>query len=145
MRRSLKRIVIVAVAIIVFNYFGIEAYAGESFEQKLLKEVNALRAENGLQPYVYGTYEKAADERAAEASLVWSHTRPDGSEYYTADSVNIYGENLYRGPKDVDEVIDGWMNSKAHRELLLANDFRSATIGVYGVGNDTYIAMEFGY
>ena len=144
--RRIRRIAIIAVAIIAFNLMGGVAYANESFEQELLKEVNAIRVSNGLQPYVYGTYEKAADERAAEISLVWSHTRPDGTEYYTADSAKIYGENLYRGPKNVDEVTEAWMESKTHRELLLANDYKTVTVGVYGVGDgDAYITMEFGY
>ena len=142
--RRFRRIAIVAVAIIVFNLMGGVAYANESFEQQLLKEVNARRAEAGLTAISYGTYEKAADERASEASLVWSHYRPDGSYFDTVDS-RIWGETLYRGPKDVKEVVDAWMASPTHEDLLMDKYFKTATIGVYGNEMDCYIAMEFGY
>jgi uncharacterized protein YkwD len=41
-----------------------------------------------------------------------------------------YGENIARGPDSVAEVVDGWMNSPAHRENIMDCRLQEMGIGV---------------
>lgn len=77
---------------------------------------------------------------------MWSHTRPDGSEFWTVNSNLLYGENLAKGFTTAEAAIDAWMNSASHKDNILFADFASGAIVVH-VGSDGqwYWANEFGY
>ena len=75
---------------------------------------------------------------------MFSHTRPDGSEFWTCNSQVCYGECLSRG-YDPDGVVNAWMNSPTHKAVLLDNEFKTAGIGTYEVNEQYYIALEVGY
>ncbi len=109
--------------------------------------VNAQRQNAGLSALKWDSgIEQAAAVRAVEASQVWSHTRPDGSEFWTVNSNLLYGENLAKGFTTADAAIEGWMNSPTHKDNILFADFASGAIVVH-VGSDGqwYWANEFGY
>lgn len=65
--------------------------------------------------------------RGPEIVQSFSHTRPDGSAYYTAidDSYNTCGENIAAGYTTAEDVTDGWYNSAGHKRNMLNGNFAS--------------------
>lgn len=76
---------------------------------------------------------QASELRAKEASVLWSHTRPNGTQYFTAND-SIYGENLSRGYKTASEIVRAWMWSDTHREVMLDSRYKGASIGAFSDG-----------
>ena len=109
--------------------------------------VNDVRGQSGLQPLVWdANLESTSDVRAQELEQSFSHTRPNGSPWYTVNSDIMGGENLAFGFNTASEVMDGWMNSPTHRENILYPTFTKVSISVYVDDNDVYHwAQEFGY
>lgn len=102
--------------------------------------INDYRASNGLQPLKWSpTLERCARVRSAEASEYWSHTRPNGKPWYTVDSKVMRGENLAKDFTTAEDIVNAWIASPAHNELLLADDF--VYIGIAEYSN--YYACEF--
>lgn len=82
----------------------------------------------------------ASNLRAREASVLWSHTRPNGTQYFTVNN-DIYGENLSRGYKTAGEIVRAWMNSDTHRAVMLDKRYKGANVGVYS-GKETFVSLE---
>jgi uncharacterized protein YkwD len=63
-----------------------------------------------------------------------------GYDYvYTGENIAV-GENV-----SVQEIFDGWMKSKAHRENILKEEFREIGIGIaHDDKGRTYYTQEFG-
>ena len=112
----------------------------------ILDNINAERAKVGL-PALARTSELAAAAivRAQEQEQLFSHTRPNGSDWWTVDSRVCYGENLARDYTTAEGVVAAWMASPTHKEVML-DDYKTCGIGVYVTpGGTTFIAAEFGY
>lgn len=108
--------------------------------------VNAQRAAAGLKSLAWSSgLEQASDVRAVEAAQVWSHSRPDGSDYWTVNSKIVYGENLAKGYNTVNDAVTAWMNSVSHRDNILFPDYRTAAIAIHIQDGQWYWANEFGY
>lgn len=129
---------------VVINY-----PAQGTVELELFLLVNAEREANGLQPYSYRTdLASAASIRAAEIVDFFSHTRPDGTPYYTVNENIVYGENLAEGYATAQEVFAGWMASPTHKALILDDDYTACGFALHVNGDgvhDYYWAQEFGY
>lgn len=102
-------------------------------QQEVLRLVNIEREKAGLAPleYVFSLQE-AADLRASEIKQSFSHTRPDGNSCFTVlDGFNYYaaGENIAKGYRTPEAVVEGWMNSDGHRANILSPDFNGIVIG----------------
>ncbi len=100
----------------------------------VIDRVNQERTLAGLVPLrIVSDLMKAADVRAREISVEFSHTRPDGSPCSTVvkNRGNRVGENIAGGYKDVDEVVVGFLLSTHHRENVLEPEFREIGIGYY--------------
>lgn len=111
-------------------------------EYELFILVNNERAANGLNPLSWsGGLADCASVRANEASTCFSHTRPDGSDWYTVNPSIMYGENLAAGQDNAQWVFNDWMASPSHRENILNPGY--TTYGSARVGNTW--AQEFGY
>lgn len=108
---------------------SISAYAKE-----VVTLVNEERAAYGLSPLTLSTdITNAAKVRALEIQSSFSHTRPDGRNFYTAltdKNINYKsaGENIAWGQKTPEEVVTAWMNSAGHRANILNENY--TTIGV---------------
>ena len=109
---------------------------GEIF--RILDLVNQARAEAGVPKLSYDpTLGRAAGQRAAECYVYYSHTRPNGSDFYTV--LNDYsgydcgstGENIAMGQPTADQVMDAWMHSEGHRANILHPEYRSMGIGMF--------------
>ena len=150
LRKSID-VVVVALVLALSVPMQVDAKAAtlnkNTVEAQILEGINAERAAAGLSALTYDAeMEDGADTRCAEATRKWSHTRPDGTEYWTADADHIYGENLSKDYSTVTEIVDGWMASPTHRDNILFEDFKTCAIGVLKAKDGTYcIAMEFGY
>ena len=115
--------------------------------KEVLTLVNEQRAANGLAPLSWsGGLAKGAKTRATEIVVKWDHVRPDGSEWYTAYGCeDAYGENLGKGYGSAASVVDGWMNSKLHRNNILKSDYKTLGVACYLCNGQYYWVQEFGY
>lgn len=139
------------------HYFdeGAVALADKSDEVASLRS-EALRAYNlinderekaGLKALAWDSnLESTADVRAMECAQEFSHTRPNGSPWYTVNSDIMGGENLAFGYENARDVVRGWMDSISHRENILYPSFDTIAISIY-VDDDGvwYWSQEFGY
>ena len=102
---------------------------------QVLKRVNKERADNGLPALIMDEeLLECAMQRAAEASIYFSHTRPDGSSCFSVlpqkHTIGC-GENIAIGQPSADGVMYEWMNSEGHRENILTEDYKSIGIGCF--------------
>lgn len=108
--------------------------------------LNAKRAENGLAALTWSNgLESCAMVRAQEAASKFSHTRPNGKDWYTVNSELMWGENLAKGYDSAQSVVDAWMASSTHAANILAGDFTTCSIAIYETKGKLYFAQEFGY
>lgn len=109
--------------------------------------LNARRAEAGLPALTWNSgLEQAAAVRAVEAAQLFSHTRPDGSEWWTVNSNLMYGENLAKGYTTGESATQAWMDSPTHKANILDGGFTSVAIVVHVHSNGQWFwSQEFGY
>lgn len=109
--------------------------------------VNATRQQAGLGVLTWdSSLEQASAVRAVEASQSFSHTRPDGSDWWTVNSNLMYGENLAKGYATADSAVNAWMASPTHKANIMAADFTSGAIAIHVDSNGNWFwAQEFGY
>ena len=123
------------------------------WEYEVLTLVNKIRIKNNLEQLSWGeTCEAAANTRANETKILYSHTRPDGSSWSTAcpvpNSGGVSGENLAIGNAAVSpaSVVALWMGSESHRENILNPDYTKLAVGfVFDLNSDykTYWSQFF--
>ena len=109
-----------------------QAYAEENFAEEVLYLVNLERAKVGAAPLrLADDLQFAADIRAQEIVKLFSHTRPDGSDCFTAmeNRGRTCGENIAAGHSSAAETVEQWMNSDGHRENILNPNFRELGVG----------------
>lgn len=97
--------------------------------------------------------QSAADTRAKECAVSFSHTRPDGSNSYTAltersISFTAFGENIFAATGmdsvSAEFVVEQWMASQGHRENILRDGFTHMCIGVAAKDDKVYVVQLFG-
>lgn len=113
----------------------------EAYEAEILRLVNKERAAAGLSPLRRSaTLASAAMIRTKEIKILFSHTRPNGTDCFTV-SDEAYGENLAFGFSTAQKAMAAWMKSEGHRENILRPQFK--TLGV-GQQNGYWVQL-FGY
>lgn len=96
---------------------------------EILTLVNKERAKAGVPALKMDqSLLESAMQRAAETSLYWSHTRPTGSNCFSANSL-MRGENIAYGVSSASAVMNMWMNSSGHRANILGSGYTSIGIG----------------
>lgn len=116
-------------------------------QEQLFELINNYRKENGVPELIWNmSLKNAADIRAAEASVCWSHTRPDGTNFNTVDYLS-FGENLARNYTTSEEIFEAWRNSESHNLNLLDGEWKSCYISFYQDTNTNvlYCSIEFSY
>lgn len=115
------------------------------YAYQVLDLVNQQRAANGLGALTMDAeLLEAAMARAAECSVYFSHTRPDGSQCFSISN-RMYGENIAAGQWDPAMVMDSWMNSPGHRSNILNSRWNSIGIGCFvGADGVLYWTQAFG-
>ena len=106
---------------------------------KVVELVNKERKSAGLNPVTLNTdATTAAQVRAEESSVSFSHTRPDGRNFNTVTDCPYMAENIHRiatrylSQHDVSLVeaaVDGWANSETH-----LRNIRNERLNAIGVG-----------
>ena len=110
----------------------------------ILDLVNEQRAVAGLPALTWNdTLAESANIRATEIVVKWSHTRPDGSAWYTAGSQMEMGENLAYGQSSTTQVMDEWMASSGHAENILRSSFTQIGVSCYYYDGTYYWAQHF--
>ena len=118
----------------------------QNMARTILDLVNQQRAAAGLAALTWDNdLEMAAAVRAAENVQLFSHTRPDGSDWYTVNPQIMHGENLAYGYNSAQEVVTAWMNSPTHAANILYPQFTRCSIAIYKSGSTYYFAQEFRY
>lgn len=100
--------------------------------REAVAKINAIRQDKGL-----GSVR--IDPALMKAALVHAHdlARIDDVSHYGTDGSSpvdrvsragysgvMTGENVSAGQRDLDEVLDGWLNSRSHRKTLLMKEAR---------------------
>ena len=117
--------------------------------QAVLALVNKERKAAGLGTVtLYDELCKVADIRAKEITKSFSHTRPNGTNCFTAFKENgityrYAGENIAYGQKDADAVMTAWMNSAGHRANILSKNFGKIGIACYQYNGRKYWVQLF--
>lgn len=109
----------------------------EEYIDKVIELTNAERKKAGLPALSKRTdVNKAAQTRAKETTVNFSHTRPNGERYFTImDDYNInytrLGENIAMGYSSPQAVVDAWMASEGHKKNILNSEFKGIGVGYY--------------
>lgn len=126
-------------------------YSNGTYDANYAQEVIALlnkerkNAGLGMLKIDYALTE-AAKIRADEATVSFSHTRPDGNPFWTVDASCVYGENLAYGTRlSPQNAHAGWMASKTHKDNLLKPGYKTIGVAAYKIGNLIYYCELFGY
>lgn len=135
-----------------------ESIDEEEIRSEIFRLTNDLREEKGLVLLKQDAQlEQAANIRAAETEESFSHTRPDGREFYTVlkekeldYSYLLAGENLAMATHHLsdlemaDFLFHGWMESEGHYKNMIEPDYQEIGIGVYYDGEFLYLVQIFG-
>lgn len=114
-----------------------------SYEQEVIRLVNVERAKNGLAPLTYD-WELSRVARYKSQDMkdnkYFSHTSPTyGSPFQMMKAFGITyksaGENIARGQKTPQAVVNAWMNSSGHRANILNASFTRIGVGYVADGN----------
>ncbi len=142
MKKLLRTLFVVAFLGIMMSMTG---FAQNNTEAEVIAKVNDIRVANGLNALRYdASLEATATVRANELNVRFSHTRPDGSDWYTVNPDLMYGENLADGYNTADAVVNAWMASPEHKANILKPDFTTVAVSSVVKNGKTYWAQEFG-
>jgi uncharacterized protein YkwD len=110
----------------------------ERMREQMLARVNRERTSRGLAPLRrHPKLDEAAQAHADDMfrRRYYSHDTPEGRTAIEREQAAGYraryaGENIARGQYSIDEVMDGWMASKTHRDHVLADTFNDVGFGL---------------
>lgn len=117
---------------------GITAY-----EQEVIRLVNEIRAENGLKALTYD-WELSRVARFKSQDMkdnnYFAHNSPVyGTPFQMIRNFGISyrtaGENIAKGYKTPQAVVNGWMNSPGHRANILSSSYTKIGVGYVPSGN----------
>ncbi|NCE65070.1 hypothetical protein D1159_10910, partial [Pseudoflavonifractor sp. 524-17] len=110
--------------------------SAEELTAEVVRLVNEERAKAGLPALsTYDPLTQAAQLRATELPGLFSHTRPDGSDCFTAlEAFNVQsyytaGENIAAGSSTAAGTMNQWMNSPGHKANILNKNFTHIGVG----------------
>ena len=117
--------------------------AVSSYEGEVIRLVNDIREENGLQPLTTN-WELSRVARYKSQDMkdngYFSHTSPTyGSPFQMIKAFGLSfrtaGENIARGYATPQAVVNGWMNSSGHRANILNASYQQIGVGYVSQGN----------
>ncbi|MFS0820285.1 CAP domain-containing protein [Bacillus sp. 1P02SD] len=112
-------------------------YSLSQFEQEVVTLTNKERAKYGLQPLKIDLkLSEVARTKSSDMkkNSYFSHTSPTyGSPFDMMKQFGIQyraaGENIAKGQRSPQEVVNGWMNSEGHRKNILSSNFTHIGVG----------------
>lgn len=150
MKDKLKGLIYLLCAAICFPFprYHVVTAADNAFDVQRFVEVasaqiNQMREENGISPIPTAPLlQEMCGQRAEELTSLYSHSRPNGTPWYTIlgeygiDMNCVAGENIAAGYDTPESVVEGWMNSAGHRKTILNESYDYFAVGVYYKEND---------
>ena len=121
------------------------------FEGEVIRLVNDIRRQNGLTPLTEN-WELSRVARYKSQDMhdknYFSHTSPTyGSPFDMMKSFGISyrtaGENIAKGYRTPQAVVDGWMNSEGHRKNILSASYSKIGVGCYSSNGVLYWSQFF--
>ncbi|WP_433608855.1 CAP domain-containing protein [Dactylosporangium sp. CA-139114] len=123
-----------------------------AYENQVLAIVNTERAKAGCQPLAYNAklraaaYKHSADMAAKD---YFSHDSQDGTSFATRISNEGYrwsnaAENIAKGQRTPEEVMNSWMNSSGHRANILNCKLKDLGVGLAYQGKTAIWTQDFG-
>ena len=128
---------------------NVPAAENATIEQQVVDLVNKERVANGLKPLSVDWEVARVAEHKSQDMLnknYFSHTSPTyGSPFDMLKNYGIKyrsaGENIAKGQRSAQEVVNAWMNSSGHRANILNSSYTH--IGVGYVSNGHYWTQLF--
>ena len=114
-----------------------------SFENEVIRLVNEIRKENGLKPLT-ADWELSRVARYKSRDMkengYFSHTSPVyGSPFEMIKNFGLSyrtaGENIAKGQRTPEAVVNAWMNSSGHRANILNSSYTKIGVGYEPSGN----------
>lgn len=114
-----------------------------SVEQEVIRLVNVERSKAGLSPLKYDwELARVAKHKSLDMQKIgyFSHTSPTyGSPFDMMKAYGIRymsaGENIAKGQRTAQEVVNAWMNSAGHRANILSTSYTHIGVGYVSNGN----------
>jgi hypothetical protein len=121
-----------------------DTWQSDSFPEETVVLINEFRVENGLAPLkLVPELLDITAARAVELQESYGHLRPDGSDWFsiveasnTLDSNCYAAENIAAGYTTPEETVEAWIDSPAHREALLSENYSYCGVGTSYLEND---------
>ena len=114
-----------------------------SYEKEVVRLVNEIRAQNGLRELTYD-WELSRVARYKSQDMkdnkYFSHTSPVyGTPFQMMKNFGITyrsaGENIAKGQRTPEAVVNAWMNSSGHRANILNSSYTRIGVGYVANGN----------
>lgn len=125
---------------VVYGYYDDEE------SQEIFNLLNEYRMQSGLNTLNWNdSLNNVTKTRGCEISHTFSHTRPNGTKWYTL-AYMMNGENI-AGVASATAAMNGWKNSEGHNENMLGN-YKTVNIAVFKrvfFNDNSYIPVEFAY
>lgn len=132
---------------------GVDEFA--RMKQEIVQLINEARSREGLGPLeMSDKLMQAAQIRANECTVQFSHTRPDGTSFNTVFSEVGFnghtdgnatpdsgGEILAKGFSTAQLAVSGWLMSPGHRDIIMSTGGRYIGIGVADGSDRVYTAI----
>ena len=121
----------------------------EAYIEEVIKLTNEERTKKGLGKLtVNSRLATAAQKRAAETAQKLSHIRPNGQSCFTVlkeynIKYTVAGENIAYNYYTAAEAMEGWMDSKGHRDNILNAKFKNIGVGLYEKDGVKYCVQLF--
>ena len=114
----------------------------DSYEREVVRLVNKERTQRGLKALTYDwQLSRVARYKSQDMSdnNYFSHTSPTyGSPFEMMKKFGISyrsaGENIAKGQRTPEEVVNAWMNSSGHRANILSTSFTKIGVGYVSKG-----------
>ena len=117
-----------------------------SYSYKVLTLINKERKKKKLsQLKMTQGLLSVANRRAAEISLYYAHSRPNGEKnpFKMYKWKHYVGENIALNQQTPEQVVKCWMNSPPHKKNILNKKFNSVGIGCFKVNGYIYWEQFF--
>jgi len=123
----------------------------KSMEEQVVELVNVERSKNGLSPLTINKQVSNVAQIKSEDMRdknYFNHTSPTyGSPFQMLKQFNVSysyaGENIAKGQKTAQAVVNAWMNSEGHRANILNKNFTQIGVGYATKGSTTYWTQMF--
>ncbi|MFG2042398.1 CAP domain-containing protein [Dactylosporangium sp. NPDC048998] len=123
-----------------------------AYEAQVLTIVNSERAKAGCQPLAYNAKLRAAAYKHSAdmaARNYFSHDTPEGVSFATRITNEGYrwsnaAENIAKGQRTPEDVMNAWMNSSGHRANILNCKLKDLGVGLAYQGKTPIWTQDFG-